>query len=193
MRSDAEKPGRARLRPLKKDETELWAGVTRTIRPLKPRKPADVPRVRQTVEPSTAKPAPRTPVTPAPPRPTPPPLAGFDRRLKRRIARGAADIDDRLDLHGLGEQRAHDALIAFLRRATANQARVVLVITGKGMQPASAGGQRGVLRRQVPHWLASQPLRAHVLSFEQAHVGHGGEGALYVRLRRSLRPRSGDF
>jgi DNA-nicking Smr family endonuclease len=46
-------------------------------------------------------------------------------------------------------------------------------------------GERGVLRRQVPLWLALPDLRSLVVGFEEAHVAHGGEGALYVRLRRA--------
>lgn len=195
MTSGLEKPRRTLWRGLRNDETELWAAVTRMIRPLKPHPVAEAPRHRPATEPprpADAKPASRAAVAPSVARSVAPPLARFDRRLKRRIARGTADIDDRIDLHGLNERDAYEALIAFLRRAVAQRARVVLVITGKGTQPGPAGGQRGVLRRQVPHWLATQPLRAHVLSIEQAHVGHGGEGALYVRLRRPLQPRADD-
>jgi DNA-nicking Smr family endonuclease len=41
-----------------------------------------------------------------------------------------------------------------------------------------------VLRRQVPHWLELPEFRTIVVGFEQAHIAHGGEGALYVRVRR---------
>lgn len=64
----------------------------------------------------------------------------------------------------------------------ARNARLVLVITGKG---ARGEGERGVLKRQVPHWLALPEFRTLVVGFENAHITHGGEGALYVRLRRT--------
>src|ERR1019366_4885255 len=89
-------------------------------------------------------------------------------------------IDARLDLHGLTQSEAHAALLRFLRSAGARDARLVLVITGKGR-----GGEPGVLRRQVPQWLGLPEFRSLVLGFEDAHVTHGGEGALYVRLRRA--------
>ena len=57
-------------------------------------------------------------------------------------------------------------------------------ITGKG-NADSMESERGVLRRQVPQWLSMPELRSLVVGFEEAHVGHGGEGALYVRVRRS--------
>jgi DNA-nicking Smr family endonuclease len=60
------------------------------------------------------------------------------------------------------------------------------VITGKG-SPAAASDERGILRRQVPLWLGLPDMRACVLGFDAAHVGHGGDGALYVRLRRTKR------
>ncbi len=78
------------------------------------------------------------------------------------------------------QAEAHDALAHFVERAVDRDWRLVLVITGKGR-----GGQgTGVLRQQVPHWLSLPDLRAHIVGFETAHITHGGEGALYVRLRR---------
>jgi DNA-nicking Smr family endonuclease len=111
-------------------------------------------------------------------------------RDKQRLARGRADIDARIDLHGMTQAQAHAALLRFLYRAQADGARFVLVITGKGA-PAMAHkagmvrSERGVLRRQVPLWLGLPEFRGCVLGFDDAHVGHGGEGALYVRLRRA--------
>jgi DNA-nicking Smr family endonuclease len=61
----------------------------------------------------------------------------------------------------------------------------VLVITGKGARAQDERGERGVLKRQVPLWLKLPEFRAYVVGFEEAHIGHGGEGALYVRLRRA--------
>ena len=73
--------------------------------------------------------------------------------------------------------------VRFLRRAQSDGAKFVLVITGKGGR--SGDPDRGVLRRQVPLWLQLPELRDIVVGFEEAHVGHGGEGALYVRLRKA--------
>jgi DNA-nicking Smr family endonuclease len=99
--------------------------------------------------------------------------------MRQRVARGREPIDARFDLHGLTQEEAHVALSRFLHSASARGARLVLIITGKG-------GRRGegVLKRQVPLWLALPEFRDLVIGFEEAHVAHGGEGALYVRLRR---------
>jgi DNA-nicking Smr family endonuclease len=60
-----------------------------------------------------------------------------------------------------------------------------LVVTGKGGGKAEPDrGERGVLRRQVPLWLALPEFRHFIVGFAEAHVSHGGQGALYVRLRR---------
>ncbi|MGA7490539.1 MAG: Smr/MutS family protein, partial [Xanthobacteraceae bacterium] len=101
----------------------------------------------------------------------------------QRLARGSEAIDTRIDLHGKTQGQAHAALLRSLRRAQQEGARFVLVITGKGRTGDDAS-ERGVLRRQVPQWLRLPEFRAYVVGFEAAHVGHGGEGALYVRIRR---------
>ena len=81
------------------------------------------------------------------------------------------------------QTRAHRALQSFLQRASSDGLSFVLVITGKGA--AAPGSGRGVLRRQVPEWLNLPEFRALVVGFEEAHKAHGGEGALYVRVRRA--------
>jgi DNA-nicking Smr family endonuclease len=112
-----------------------------------------------------------------------PPLAPLGRRERSRLSRGRSEIDARLDLHGMTQMRAHHALLAFLQRAHHDGLTFVLVITGKGKVGGEA--ERGVLRRQVPQWLSLPEFRALVVGFEEAHIGHGGEGALYVRIRRA--------
>jgi DNA-nicking Smr family endonuclease len=174
-------------RKLSDEDQALWQIVTRSIVPLKRR------RMRR--DPEGARPSAKLNSRPAPPsslrahaapaRPSakgPPPLMPIDRRLRQRLARGQVDIDARLDLHGRTLGEAHAALLRFLHRAQSEGAKTVLVITGKGGAEADRG--RGVLRRQVPLWLALPELRNHVLGVEEAHAAHGGGGAFYVRLRR---------
>ncbi len=110
--------------------------------------------------------------------------------MKRDLSRGRAEIDDALDLHGLNQAEAHQALRSFLFSAQARGAKLVIVVTGKGKVGASTGNwmdEPGVLRRLAPHWLRESDLRSVVLGFEEAGRAHGGAGALYVRLRRSPR------
>ena len=86
------------------------------------------------------------------------------------------------------QAEAHAALLRFLYAAQGGGAKLVLVITGKG----SPANERGVLRRQVPLWLRLPEFRACVVGFESAHTTHGGEGAIYVRIRRDKRPGAAD-
>jgi DNA-nicking Smr family endonuclease len=186
----------SRRRQLSDEEEALWAGFTRSIEPLKPTKPGVKTVLKSSATPSVAStPAPSPPrshpVTPRQTRPAPsPPLAPLGRRLKQRVARGREPIDARLDLHGMTQRQAHAELLRFLHRAQADGVRTALVVTGKGLRKSSSSDGRdaddriGVLKRQVPMWLALPEFRLLVVGFDDAHVGHGGEGALYVRLRR---------
>jgi DNA-nicking Smr family endonuclease len=157
------------------------------------------------------KPSQQTPppvVTPTKP-PAPPPVADFDRKEARRLGSGRISVDARIDLHGMRQREAYGSLKAFLARAQDQGHRHVLVITGKGgrrehdwssnskavgqekmASKAQAVGQiersfeRGVLNREAPRWLSEPEFRQWVVSFTPASKRHGGEGALYVRLRR---------
>ncbi len=170
-------------RGLSPDERVLWSAVTRSIAPMRADAAAPDEDAVEAVRPAASKPATAPLARPPAQAPTPPPLSPLGRRMRSRVARGKEDIDGRLDLHGLTQSEAHAALLRFLRQAGGRGARLVLVITGKGARGEE--GERGVLRRQVPHWLRLPEFRALVIGFEQAHVAHGGEGALYVRVRRS--------
>ena len=136
------------------------------------------------------------PAAAEPPRPkqSAPPLATIERRLKRELSRGRGAIDAALDLHGLTQAEAHQALRGFLRHSQARGARLVIVVTGKGGPLDETGSwpsERGVLRRLAPHWLREPDLRSVVLGFEEAGRAHGGSGALYVRLQTAPGPGSG--
>jgi DNA-nicking Smr family endonuclease len=192
----------SRRRHLTDEERALWTGFARSIKPLDhaqepPALEAAAPAGGGETAPVAAKSAAKSAAAelaaakPAardelPRAEKSPPLAPLGRRLRRRVARGREPIDDRIDLHGHTQTKAHAALLRFLRGAQADGAKVVLVVTGKGTGRGDrdAAAERGVLKRQVPMWLAQAEFRPFVLGFEDAHIGHGGEGALYVRLRR---------
>lgn len=179
----------ARRRHVTEEEQALWRTVTRTVSPLRRPRKEHVPT-------DAGAEAKHKPVTrPAPPphpvaavtrkqvlKPQQPTLAPLDRRSKQKLARGTQGIDARIDLHGRTQNEAHSALLRFLQRAQSMGAKTVLVITGKG---GGRDSERGVLKRQVPMWLALPEFRTLVVGFGDAAIGHGGEGALYVRVRRS--------
>ena len=182
----------------KDDDTALWERVASTAAPLKksraaaPRPPA-LPRAK-----------PPAPVSRRPAQPLPKPEAksvtkpvtkslpssgALDRQVARKLDTGKLAVEARLDLHGMKQREAHAALRRFLKSAQAKGHRHVLVITGKGADRSASRSfyeekERGVLRQAVPHWLALPDLAPIVVEFSAAPRRLGGEGALYVRLRR---------
>ncbi len=192
MKETAERPAPARLRRLSEEEIALWIEVAKSVArrhgailpTLAAPRPAAAPAVAADGTPPPTAAASTKPHSPA----GPPPLAPLERRLKRDLARGRAVVDGVLDLHGMSQADAHHALRGFLVQAQTQGFRLVIVITGKGGRapPDDADWfhETGVLRRLVPHWLREPDLRSTVLGFEEAGHGHGGAGALYVRLRR---------
>ena len=179
-----------RKRGLSEEERALWESVAKQVKPLRkrhrPSKPSVAATEADTKVPPKAATSPRH-VAPAgvvaPSRPEPPKLAPIGRRERSHLSRGRKEIDARLDLHGMTQTRAHRALFGFLQRAHHDGLTFVLIITGKGKMGGES--ERGVLRRQVPQWLGLPEFRSLVVGFEEAHIGHGGEGALYVRVRRA--------
>lgn len=193
-------------RTLSSEEEDLWARVAETAEPLAPsRRPAtshNRPQGSSKPQQSAARKTPPRPASQSAQAPKPArqvsasQASSFARRESRQIRSGRTEIDARLDLHGMRQQEAHGALRAFLVRAHSAGYRYVLVITGKGggardeEEPESFYEERdrGVLKRQVPQWLAEPAMRNLVVSYQTAHQHHGGEGALYVRIRRANKP-----
>jgi DNA-nicking Smr family endonuclease len=165
------------------EDRVLWSLVAKSATPLKGRKAMEEemprPAAEEKIMPAAAKTATVAAPTAAPKRQHV--MHTLDRPTLDRLAGGKLPIEGRVDLHGMTQSEAHALLLSFLQRAHANGVRYVLVITGKGF---SSGGD-GVLRRQVPAWLSTPPFRVLVSSHDLAARRHGGEGALYVRLRKT--------
>ena len=177
-------------RRISDDERALLDHVLRDVTPLK--------RERSSKLQGTAPELPEAPPTPPKKRkkPGPPPKQRsvekakpapapqhLDQRTRRKLVRGRQEIDATLDLHGLRQDEAHARLSYFVAQASARGARAILVITGKGSRSAQ-GETPGVLRTNVPRWLAEPSLRSLVWGVEEAGPRHGGSGAYYVMLRR---------
>lgn len=179
------------------DDAALWEQVAGTAKPLKKNR---IPRVTAAAKPA---PPPKTKAAAkgirgepkAAPRPSHTPRSGgLDRQTARKLDKGRLAVEARLDLHGMRQRDAHAALRKFLKGAVAKDYRHVLVITGKGTPRAEPEtfyeeDARGVLRQAVPHWLAQGDLAPLIVSFSEAPRRLGGEGALYVRLRKPDRAR----
>lgn len=169
------------MRALRNDERELWRETMRGVKPLHRTKPPAAKPAPPPVEAksrSKTKP-PRAAAAPIEPAPAKKPAAGkavatLDRRSAQKLKRGKLPIEARLDLHGMTQAEAHTALTRFLVRAQKDGVRAVLVITGKS----------GVLHSAVPRWLDDEVHRGRIHAASRAHAQHGGDGALYLLLRR---------
>ena len=168
-------------RPLRPEERQVWGLVAATVHPL----PG---KATQTIETASAEAARAdvaariAPARPTAPRTRPrPDLDPIEPNRRRRIAKARDPIGARLDLHGLDQERARGVLDRFLTQAWDEGYRAVLVITGKGVQGD------GILKRRAPEWLAAPHLAHIVAGISDAARHHGGEGALYVALKRKRR------
>lgn len=193
--------GQRGKRELSESEAELWSRIANSTEPLKkdvriiPAGKSAKKSLEKTTSTKETNPA-QKPAAPAPKKPaqtkSTPPLAKFDHKSAKKIARGKDDIDARIDLHGMRQAEAHSALRSFLFSSQAKDKRNVLVITGKGSSKRRREDtdwfgdyeEPGVLKRNLPTWLAEPDMRAIVVSFTEAHARHGGSGAYYVRLRK---------
>lgn len=154
-------------RKVSPDERRLWGHVAATVRPL-----------AHEAAPGLALPPPKAGAVAAKPEAPKGPLQGIEPGRKRRISRDPTALEARVDLHGLDQTRARAELADFVNRAWAEGERSVLVVTGKGVLGD------GVLRKRAPEWLGEPGLREVVAGVSEAHAKHGGEGALYVALKR---------
>jgi DNA-nicking Smr family endonuclease len=103
--------------------------------------------------------------------------AGLRPQVMRRLRRGLYPVEDELDLHGMTQTAARDALGDFLAGSRDAGHRCVRIIHGKGYR---SGARGPVLKTAVNLW-----LRRHmdVMAFTSARTIDGGTGALYVLLR----------
>ena len=177
------------------DDEALWEKVAGTASPLKRGRDAPAPKPAKIAAPLAKAKPPQVPRPTQPasmPAPKPahvPRAAPLDRQTSRQLDKGKLEVEARLDLHGMRQRDAHAQLRRFLKTAQAKGLKHVLVITGKGVDQTAAKSfyeedERGVLRQAVPHWLADPEFATLVVSFSQAPRRLGGEGALYVRVRR---------
>lgn len=171
---------------LRLEDRILWDKVARSTKPMQGRmfpsagveNTANKPDKLAAGDPAALTEPPKSVLSPKKPKPHPDRL---DDTTHRKLAKGRLALSGRIDLHGLTQSEAHGLLHSFLYRAHANGMRHVLVITGKG----ASLGSGGILRQAVPHWFATPSFRPLVSAYEFAHRAHGGDGAIYVRLRRS--------
>ncbi|HEY4135979.1 MAG TPA: Smr/MutS family protein [Alphaproteobacteria bacterium] len=178
-------------------DDDLWWKIAESITPLKHRRRiASVKPAAKAEAVAEAPPSRKPRALPAAPKPPPRKapaaelshdrLVDMDKRTGQKLVRGQLPLEGRLDLHGLTQEQAHGRLARFISTSAEAGKRCVLVITGKGIKPhiEKTGGETGVLRKAVPRWLNGADLRPLVLAIRYAQAKDGGEGALYVLLKR---------
>ena len=174
-------------RRLTPEEARAWARVASTVKPIGPSTDSleDFAKALQEGEPIMPRragkptgPGPRKSRKPSAPVSKPPGLPA-NRQGEKRVKRGRLELAGRIDLHGHTQASADSVLTPFLQRSRAENARCVLVITGKGR------GGEGVLRRRFLDWVQSPAAGALVSGYSEAHARHGGSGAFYLFLRTS--------
>ena len=172
----------------------MWQALARTVRPLRrtpaPRAIALSPADPEPVQPIVEKrvrgrvPPIRRVEVALPPRPAPVPV--LDSSWEKKIRGGRLVPDATIDLHGLNLAAAHLRLERLLSESVMMGWRVLLIVTGKP-RPAPAPGEtrnRGAIRAEIGDWLARSSQASRIASLRTAHPRHGGDGALYIILRR---------
>lgn len=194
-RDNDRNPEQTSRRRLSKEDSQLWRRAVADVSRLPDAKQeaASSPTTQSPPEPSAAGPSgtAQRPVSARPPvlpvvELAPGNAPGIDKRTVIRLRRGLIAPETQIDLHRHTQEEAHRLLGDFLSASQSKSRRCVLVITGKGY----GSGGAGVLKTMVPRWLNEQQNRARVLAFCHAVPAHGGDGALYVLLRRSRPPQS---
>lgn len=182
-------------RGLSTGEQAAWAHLASSVTPMPGRKRPAPPAPVAMIPAPPAKPVPAPKASKAPPkRPLhqPPPSTtaqqpGLDSHWERRMKAGRLVPDLTLDLHDHSLSAAYDRIMAGLDQARMMNARVVLVIAGRErpVDPADRMAKRGAIRAKLLDWLAASRHGSAISAVRRAHVRHGGEGALYLILKRS--------
>nr|WP_245228774.1 Smr/MutS family protein [Pontixanthobacter sp. CEM42] len=180
------------------EEEAAWVHLASSVEPMDGR---ELPRLSENAETATKTPRKFVKTTkrvqPAPPKfppvqqsPRPPHRIGhasLDSHWDKKLKAGSIAPDYTLDLHDHFVDAAYERLDRGMRQAKAMDARLVLVITGRPrpVEAADRANKRGVIRAKILDWLAAGDHADSIAAVRKAHRKHGGEGALYIVLRRN--------
>lgn len=177
-------------RGLSADEATAWETLVATVTPIHPSKAkgpqANGPALASSEHtPERQRAVPSVATRPTSSKPNPP--GNLDGQWDRKLKSGAISPDITLDLHGHNLDAAYDRLMGGMSQARAIGARTILLVTGKPrpVDPADRGVKRGAIRAKVLDWLAASSHRAAIAAVRRAHIRHGGDGALYIILKRT--------
>ncbi|MGB3472052.1 MAG: Smr/MutS family protein [Erythrobacter sp.] len=191
-------------RGLSAEESAAWEKLAQSVTPMAGRMRKPVPVAKAAAAPVTANPAPKPkpqskpqskviPKSPAAPVAARPPMtrrvfhSELDSHWNRKLKNGQIAPDYTLDLHGHTLDSAYSRIMSGLDQASAMNARLVLVVAGRErpVDPADRASKRGAIRAKLLDWLAVSHHADNIAAVRRAHIRHGGEGALYLVLKRA--------
>ncbi|GMO67541.1 MAG: hypothetical protein Ta2D_13020 [Rickettsiales bacterium] len=105
---------------------------------------------------------------------------GIDANTDRKLRSGNLKIDARLDLHGFTLQQAYNRVYNFIENAIARENRVLLIITGKGLNSPTDD----TIKNNIPKWFSESFFSNNIVKYCDAMPKDGGSGAIYVYLKR---------
>ena len=172
-------------------DVDLFLAAMAGVKPLKGQKPAKKPAIAEPKAAGSVPPqerslaeAPALSVRPGVTSTAASTPLSFDRDVERALSKGRRTPEAKLDLHGMTLAAAERAVTTFLAEAQAENRRVVLIVTGKGLRLEGGRVFGGRIRAEFSGWLERPENRARVAGVRPAHPRHGGNGAFYVLLRR---------
>tara|TARA_A200000113_G_C8723155_1_gene309059 strand:+ start:91 stop:630 length:540 start_codon:yes stop_codon:yes gene_type:complete len=111
--------------------------------------------------------------------------------VNKELKRGKVQIDRRIDLHGYGLVEAHEKFISEVKKNYNKNKRCLLIITGKGVHKKTESNQYtnpklfyGKIKNSIINWINEDDLKEYILTYQDAGFEHGGDGALFVYLRK---------
>ena len=104
--------------------------------------------------------------------------SGVQDGVFRKLRLGKYDIQARLDLHKKSLRDARDEVLGFLRQCQRMDLRAVMIVHGKGEK----SNPPALMKSYVSTWLEQID---DVMCYHSALRQHGGNGALYVMLKKS--------
>ena len=112
--------------------------------------------------------------------------------LKKGIKKGSFHIDKKIDFHGKSLLESEEQFNNTIIESYNSGQRCLLFVTGKGLFKSKNYEEsykpklyHGIIRASFIEWVRSKKFSKYILSFEQASIEHGGDGAFYVYLRKN--------
>ena len=111
--------------------------------------------------------------------------------INKELKRGKVKIDRRLDLHGYTLKEANDKFKDEVIKNYNKNKRCMLVITGKGVLNKSNKKEEdtpklyyGKIKNSILNWIHDIEIKNLILTYQDAGIEHGGDGAIFIYLRK---------